>query len=211
MSVQPWVLATRNAGKLRELRPLFAGAGIQVIDLREAGISETADEDAVEAFETFEENALAKARWFAARARGRGVIADDSGLEVAALAGAPGVRSRRWSGRADLTGTELDAANNALLLQRMQGVRDRRARFVCAAAWCDGSRELVVRGEVEGEIVNAGEGAGTQGFGYDPLFRATELGMTLAEATVTEKQSVSHRGRAFTELLKELRQLTGTA
>lgn len=205
------MLATRNAGKLRELRPLFAGAGIQVIDLREAGISETADEDAVEAFETFEENALAKARWFAARARGRGVIADDSGLEVAALAGAPGVRSRRWSGRADLTGTELDAANNALLLQRMQGVRDRRARFVCAAAWCDGSRELVVRGEVEGEIVNAGEGAGTQGFGYDPLFRATELGMTLAEATVTEKQSVSHRGRAFTELLKELRQLTGTA
>ncbi len=204
------MLATRNAGKLRELRPLFADAGIEVVDLCEAGIAESVDEDAVEAFETFEENSLAKARWFSGRAGGRAVIADDSGLEVAALGGEPGVRSRRWSGRYDLAGAELDAANNALLLQRMDGVLDRRARFVCAAAWCEGSRELVVRGEVEGEIVNATEAAGVHGFGYDPLFRASELGMTLAEATVAEKQSVSHRGRAFAELVNALRQLTGT-
>lgn len=208
--MQPWVLATRNAGKLRELRPLFAEAGIRVIDLREAGIVESADEEAVEAFETFEENALAKARWFAGRANGRLVIADDSGLVVDALGGEPGVRSRRWSGRTDLSGKELDAANNELLLRRMDGVLDRRARFVCAAAWCDGSREVVMRGEVEGDIVQEHEVSGVDGFGYDPLFRARELGMTLGEATVAEKQSVSHRGRAFTKLVKALRQLTGT-
>lgn len=210
MTGQPWVLATRNAGKLRELRPFFADAGIRVIDLREAGIAESADEEAVEAFNTFDENALAKARWFAARANGRPVIADDSGLEVAALGGEPGIRSRRWSGRTDLTGEDLDRANNELLLQRMDGVLDRRARFVCAAAWCDVSRELVLRGEVEGEIVRGHEVAGLHGFGYDPLFRARELGMTLAEATVAEKQSVSHRGRAFSKLVKALRQLTDT-
>lgn len=210
MNDRPWVLATRNAGKLRELRPLFADAGIRVIDLGEAGIAESPEEEAVEAFETFEENALAKARWFSARANGLPVVADDSGLEVAALRGEPGVRSRRWSGRTDLSGKELDAANNALLLRRMEGVLDRRARFVCAAAWCDGPRELVVRGEVDGEIVTADEVGGVHGFGYDPLFRARELGMTLGEATVAEKQSVSHRGRAFTELVKALRQLTGT-
>jgi len=210
VSGQPWVLATRNAGKLRELRPLFAEAGIRVIDLREAGIVESADEEAVEAFETFEENALAKARWFAGRANGRPVIADDSGLVVDALGGEPGVRSRRWSGRTDLSGKELDAANNELLLRRMDGVLDRRARFVCATAWCDGSREVVMRGEVEGDIVQEHEVSGVHGFGYDPLFRARELGMTLGEATVAEKQSVSHRGRAFTKLVEALRQLTGT-
>jgi XTP/dITP diphosphohydrolase len=203
-------LATRNAGKLRELRPIFADAGIAVVDLVEAGVPESGEEDAVEAFESFEGNALAKARWFAARVPGRAVIADDSGLEVAALGGAPGVRSRRWSGRHDLSGAALDEANNALLLERMVGVADRRARFVCAAAWCDGARELVVRGEVEGLIVEPGEAAGAHGFGYDPLFHACELGMTLAEATVAEKRAVSHRGRAFVRLLHALGQLTGT-
>jgi XTP/dITP diphosphohydrolase len=208
VSERPWVLATRNAGKLRELRPLFADAGIAVIDLHEAGVPESSHEDALERFDTFEANALAKARWFAERVSGLPVVADDSGLEVAALGAAPGVRSKRWSGRTDLSGAALDAANNALLVERLRGVRDRRARFVCAAAWCDGTRELVVRGEVPGAIVEPAEARGTHGFGYDPLFRSDELGMTLAEATVTQKQAVSHRGRAFTELLVRLGQLT---
>ena len=204
MSDRPWVLATRNAGKLRELRPLFAGVGIAVVDLHEAGVTEASEEEALECFETFEENALAKARWFAERVNGRPVIADDSGLEVMALGGAPGVRSKRWSGRTDLRGAALDAANNALLLERLRGEGDRRAKFVCAAAWCDGTRELVVRGEVPGTIVAEGAARGVHGFGYDPLFRADELGMTLAEATVAQKQAVSHRGRAFTALLARL-------
>ena len=208
MSDRPWVLATRNAGKLRELRPLFADAGIAVIDLREAGLPESSEEDALECFDTFEENALAKARWFAARVDGLPVVADDSGLEVAALGGAPGVRSKRWSGRSDISGPALDAANNALLVERLRGVRDRRAKFVCAAAWRDGARELVVRGEVPGRIVEEEDAHGTHGFGYDPFFHADELGMTLADATVAEKQSVSHRGRAFAELLVRLGQLT---
>lgn len=209
MSDRPWVIATRNAGKLRELRPFFAHAGIAVMDLREAGVSESPEEDALECFETFEENALAKARWFAERVRGLPVVADDSGLDVKALNGAPGVRSKRWSGRVELSGAALDAANNALLVERLRGVTDRRAKFVCAAAWRDGTRELVVRGEVPGTIVPEGEARGAHGFGYDPLFRADELGMTLAEATVAQKQTVSHRGRAFAALLAQLSQLTG--
>lgn len=209
MTQGPWVLATRNAGKLRELRPLFADAGIAVIDLSEAGVRESPGEDALEHFETFEENALAKARWFAERVGGLPVVADDSGLAVDALGGAPGVRSKRWSGRSDLHGAALDAANNELLMERLRGVSDRRARFVCAAAWRAGDQELVVRGEVAGRILEEGAARGAHGFGYDPFFHADEVGMTLAEATVEEKQAISHRGRAFAELLAKLRQLTG--
>jgi XTP/dITP diphosphohydrolase len=199
----PWVLATRNPGKLRELRALFADVGIDVIDLTEAGIVETAEEELIESYATFAENAEAKARYFAARAGGRVVVADDSGLEVIALDGEPGVRSKRWSGRTDLDGPALDAANNALLLKRLSGVADRRARFVCAAAWCSGDEALVVHGEVTGTIVDRASGG--HGFGYDPHFLATELGMTLGDATVAAKQSVSHRGRAFSALLEALR------
>jgi XTP/dITP diphosphohydrolase len=200
---EPWVVATRNAGKLRELRALFADAGIAAIDPAEAGIPEVPEEEGLEVHETFEENALAKARWFAARAGGRTVVADDSGLEVMALSGAPGVRSKRWSGRTDLSSRALDAANNALLLARLHGIADRRARFVCAAAWCAGGRELVLRGEVPGTILD--RAAGAHGFGYDPFFFATELGKTLGEATIGEKQHVSHRGRAIAALLAALR------
>jgi XTP/dITP diphosphohydrolase len=198
----PWVLATRNAGKLRELRALFADAGIDVIDLTEAGIDETPEEELIEAHSTFEENAVAKARYFAARAGGRVVVADDSGLEVLALGGEPGVRSKRWSRRVDLDGPALDAANNALLLQRLRGEVDRRARFVCVAAWCAGNDTVVARGEVAGTIVDRPSGG--HGFGYDPHFLATELGVTLGDATVAAKQAVSHRGRAFMRLLDAL-------
>jgi XTP/dITP diphosphohydrolase len=198
-----WILASRNPGKLRELRALFHDAGIEVSDLDEAGIAERAEEDEIEIFDTFEANALAKARYYASRAPGRTVIADDSGLEVLALHGAPGVKSKRWSGRADLSGAALDAANNALLLTRLADESDWRARFVCAAAWCRGDRTVVVRGEVPGTIV--ARPAGGQGFGYDPHFHATELGRTLGEASIAEKQRVSHRGRAFVALLERLR------
>ncbi|MEP6999663.1 MAG: RdgB/HAM1 family non-canonical purine NTP pyrophosphatase [bacterium] len=202
---RPWILASRNAGKLRELRALFATHGIGAIDLREAGVEEDVSaEEAIEAFETFEENALAKARYFASRLPGRVVIADDSGLAVDALDGAPGVRSKRWSGRSELEGEALDASNNALLLSMLTAVRDRSARFVCAAAWCDGTDELVMRGEVVGRIVAAPQGE--HGFGYDPHVFVDDLGRTMAEATVAEKERVSHRGRAFASLLAALRE-----
>jgi XTP/dITP diphosphohydrolase len=200
----PWVLASRNAGKLRELRVLFGDAGIEVIDLIEAGIPESAEEEAIEVHDTFEENALAKAVYFAARADGRVVVADDSGLEVEALGGQPGVRSKRWSGRLDLDGAALDAENNRLLMTRLHGVANRRARFVCAAAWCGGGDVVLVRGEVPGTIVD--RASGSHGFGYDPHFLATELGVTLGDATVVAKQRVSHRGRAFSALLGALRE-----
>lgn len=205
MSREPWILATRNVGKLRELRALFADAGIDVIDLAQAGIAELPEEEAIEIHDTFEGNALAKARYYAARAGRRNVVADDSGLEVPVLGGEPGVRSKRWSGRADLAGAALDAANNALLLARLEEHADWRARFVCVAAWCagEGSETIMARGEVPGTIVARASGA--HGFGYDPHFHATELGRTLGDATVAEKQGVSHRGRAFAALLETLR------
>jgi XTP/dITP diphosphohydrolase len=198
----PWILATRNAGKVHELRALFADAHVRVVDLAEAGIEKRGEEEAIEVYDTFEENALAKARYYSARAGGRTVVADDSGLEVLALNGEPGVRSKRWSGREDLEGAALDAANNALLVARMQGVADRRARFVCVAALCRGPDSIAVRGEVPGSITE--EPSGRHGFGYDPYFFAAELGCTLADATVAEKQGVSHRGRAFAALVDAL-------
>ena len=200
----PWVLASRNEGKLVELRALFAMAGVEVIDLREAGVAEDPTaEDGIECFNTFEENALAKARYFAALLPGRDVVADDSGLAVDALGGAPGVRSKRWSGRSDLHGAALDAANNAQLVSAMRGQRLRTARFVCCAAWSDGRAEVLARGEVDGHVVELP--AGGHGFGYDPHIVVDALGMTMAEATLEEKQRVSHRARAFASLLDALR------
>ena len=196
------LLATRSEGKLRELRALFASHGIAVADLRDVGLEETAMEDDLEHFETFEENALAKARYFASLS-GRAVVADDSGLEVRALGGAPGVRSKRWSGRRDLTGEALDAENNALLRRSLGAATDRAARYVCAAAFVDGGREIVRRGDVTGRIVDPPRGVG--GFGYDPYFESDELARTFGEATVAEKERVSHRARAFRALLDELR------
>jgi XTP/dITP diphosphohydrolase len=174
-----------------------------VIDLSDAGLDETPAEDAIEAYDSFEQNALAKARYFHAVSGGMDVLADDSGLVVDSLGGEPGVKSKRWSGRLDLSGKELDLANNARLMARLQGVADRRARFVCAAAWCGSAGELVALGEVVGGIVE--EPSGAHGFGYDPYFYSTELSMTLADATTEEKRRVSHRGRAFDALVDALR------
>ena len=199
---EPLLLATRSQGKLRELRPLFREAGFDVVDLVEAGIPETAEEDELEAFDSFEENALAKARHFHRLSR-RPTVADDSGLEVLALGGSPGVRSKRWSGRAELSGQELDGANNARLLEALRAVEDRRARYVCVAAYVDDRRELVRRGETAGEILRE-RSDGTHGFGYDPYFRSAELGRTFAEVDGAAKGRVSHRGRAFRALLAAL-------
>lgn len=198
----PLLLATRSGGKLAELRPLFAAAGIAVEDLVAAGLEELPEEDGVERFLTFEENALAKARYFFARGGGRPTVADDSGLEVAALGHEPGVRTRRWSGRTDLSGAELDQANNAHLLAKLRGVADRRARYVCVAAYVDAMGELAFRGETEGRILEHPRGGG--GFGYDPLFESATLGCTFAEASLEAKESVSHRGRAFAQLVRAL-------
>ncbi len=197
----PVLLATRSAGKLRELRPLFDALRVPVMDLEELGLPyEAEEEDAIERFPTFEENALAKARYFYEVSGGIATVADDSGLEIAALGGAPGVRSKRWaSDRGVGPAGPTDAANNAELVRAMIGVNDRRAKYVCAAAYAGLGREIVERGEVEGEMLSAPRGL--QGFGYDPYFLAAELGRTFGEATVEEKATVSHRARAFRALL----------
>ena len=196
------LLATRSEGKLRELRPLFAATGLEVQDLREAGVRAAPDEELVEAFDTFVANAVAKARYFHALT-GRAAIADDSGLEVEALQGAPGVRSKRWSGRHDLSGQALDDANNAKLLAALEGMDRPRARYVCAAAYFDGLREEVVLGATTGSIIP--EPRGADGFGYDPYFLSDELGVTFGESSRESKEAVSHRGRAFRGLLERLR------
>ena len=200
----PLVLATRSLGKLHELRPLLGAYGIAVADLDAAGVAEhAAEEEALERFETFEDNALAKARYFFDRAGRRPTVADDSGLEVAALGGRPGVHTKRWSGRTDLSGRALDAANNAKLLTELARATDRRARYVCVAAYVDAAGERLFRGESTGRILEAPRGSG--GFGYDPLFYSDALGMTFAEASLEAKAEVSHRGRAFAQLARALR------
>ena len=184
-----------------ELRELFRGAGVAVVDLEEAGIEPSGEEDELESGETFEENALAKARYFA-RLAGRPVVADDSGLEVEALGGRPGVRSKRWSGRDDLSGTELDDANNVRLMEELIGQPNRRARYVCVAGFVHGDEEVTHRGTTTGLILDHARGTG--GFGYDPYFLSDELGITFGEALVEEKERVSHRGRAFRALIDAL-------
>jgi XTP/dITP diphosphohydrolase len=194
------LLATRSAGKLRELRPMFASAGLEVIDLIEAGIVETADEERIEAFDTFEENARAKAEYFHARS-GMPTVADDSGLAIDVLGGAPGVRSKRWSD-GNLGGHAQDEANNAKLIATMRGYDHRAAGYVCAAAYVDGKRFLLARGETRGRIVLERTGAG--GFGYDPYFFSDELGKTFGDASLEEKERISHRGRAFRMVIRQI-------
>lgn len=195
----PLVLATRNAGKIRELTALCAERGIAVQTLAELGLAETPEEDALEVFETFAENAQAKAAYFAARLPGRWVLAEDSGLVVDALGGGPGVRSKRWTG-STATGAALDAENNAALLRALEGQDDRRARYVCVAVLCRDAMQLTHEGCVEGRIALSARG--THGFGYDPYFESDELGCTFSEASPEAKARVSHRGRAVRGVLE---------
>jgi len=212
------LVATRSAGKLRELWPMVEAAGFQPVTLDHAGVAPSLEEDAIEAFDTFEENAHAKARHFSARSGGLAVLADDSGLAVEALGGAPGVRSKRWAsaGRdarvppapraphpTTAAGSDLalDATNNRALLEALEGAANRRAKYVCVAviAWRGG--EVSARGEVAGRMLR--EGRGVRGFGYDPLFFSDELAKTFGEATREEKSRVSHRARAVRAVLAE--------
>ena len=207
---KPYLVATRNPGKLSELRDIFASHDIRVIDLIEAGLPEASDEDSIESWDTFEENALAKAQYFYRRS-GLPTFADDSGLAVDALHGRPGVRSKRFSGRADLTGKSLDAANNATLLAQLRRTNalPAPASFICAAAFADGERAIVRTGSTAGVIVQ--QPRGTSGFGYDPHFLSDELEQTFGEASAQDKLRLGHRGRAFRALLAVLsRESDGT-
>jgi len=201
VSRAPILLATRSRGKLHELRPLFLERGIDVMDLEQLGIDERPEEEGLEAFDSFEENARAKSAFFH-KLTGMPTVADDSGLEVLALGGRPGVRSKRWCNRPELEGTSLDEANNEQLVKELAGVADRRARYVCVAVYRDAERELLRRGEVQGRIVD--EPRGTHGFGYDPHFVSEETGTSFGELTRREKQALSHRGRAVEGLVEAL-------
>lgn len=183
------VFATRNAHKLKEVRAMLSDLpGLELVDLDSVGV----EGDPPETGDTFEANALQKARWVHALT-GLPCVADDSGLEVDALGGAPGVYSKRFSPE------QTHEANNALLLSRLEGVTDRRARFRCVLAVVDGEREWTVDGRCEGAI---GHGLrGEHGFGYDPLFLPDEApGRSLAELSMEDKNRISHRGRAFVAL-----------
>ncbi|NEW30446.1 RdgB/HAM1 family non-canonical purine NTP pyrophosphatase [Nocardia cyriacigeorgica] len=197
------LVASRNAKKLNELRRILDDAGVAGLEI--VGLDDVpAYDEAPETGATFEENALAKARDGAA-ATGLPCVADDSGLEVDALNGMPGVLSARWSGRHGD-----DAANNALLLAQLGDVPDERrgARFVSTCALVvPGGEEIVVRGEWPGSIGR--EPAGDGGFGYDPLFIPDGGTTTAAQLTPAEKDAVSHRGRALQQLLPALTALAG--
>jgi XTP/dITP diphosphohydrolase len=200
------LVASRNRKKLAELRRVLDAAGVSGLTL--LSLDEVAPfEDAPETGGTFEENALAKAR-DAYGATGLATVADDSGLEVDALNGMPGVLSARWSGRHGD-----DAANTALLLGQLGDVPDGRrgAAFVSACALVyqagDTRKETVVRGVWPGSIVRAPRGEG--GFGYDPVFLPSGSGRTAAELSPEEKDAVSHRGRALAALVPALRELAG--
>jgi XTP/dITP diphosphohydrolase len=200
------LLATRSAGKLRELRPLLLSIGYHVLDLDDAALPDAGDH-VLETAATFEENALSKARHYFEASGGVPTVADDSGLEVLALGGAPGVESKRWAKRMDLSGQALDDANNAALVAAMDGKEDRRARYVCVAAFVDAAGELIERGETTGMILETPRGEG--GFGYDPYFLSDDLGVTFGEASREDKERVSHRGRAFRSLARRLAEIGG--
>lgn len=200
------LLATRSGDKAREIREILAPGGVEVLSLDEAHVGWTAAEERIEAFDSFLENARAKAEHFA-RLTGLPTVADDSGLEVVSLGGAPGVRSKRFAPNAgQLAGKELDAANNAELLRRLLGATPprRRAAYVCVAVLVRSTGALpeAFTGRCWGQVLEAPKGTG--GFGYDPLFFHEGLGKAFGEATPEEKHGVSHRGAAFRELASAL-------
>ena len=188
------VLASHNAGKLREFRRLLAPLAIEVIPQADLGIPEAAEPHV-----TFVENAIAKARHASAFAR-LPALADDSGVCVAALGGAPGVQSARYAGE-----PRSDARNNAKLVADLAGVSDRRAHYVCILVLVRHAADpepVIVEGTWHGRIVDAPRGGG--GFGYDPYFLDVGKGRTAAELPLEEKNEVSHRGKALRALIARL-------
>ncbi len=192
--MQKLVLASNNAGKVREFQELLAPFRFQVIPQGELGIP-----SAEEPHHTFVENALAKAR-HASAASGLPALADDSGICAHALDGAPGVYSARYAG------TNGDsAANNQKLISSLQGKADRGAHYVCALVMVNSANDpepLIVQTRWYGQIIDEAKGA--YGFGYDPHFFLPELGNTAAELEPSEKNLISHRGQALRELIAEL-------
>ncbi len=196
-------VATTNPGKLRDFQAAAEQSdGVRIEPL--PGLQGIVPPE--ETGETFEANARLKAEYYSRLAPGLWVLADDSGLEVDALGGRPGVRSARFAidvGSLD-TGRGVDANNNESLLLAMLEETNRAARYRCALALaCDGSVEAVAFGKLEGEILD--EPIGPGGFGYDPLFFAPELHCTMAEAAMEDRLKVSHRGRALRSLLRQWR------
>jgi XTP/dITP diphosphohydrolase len=190
--VQTVVLASNNAGKLKELNKLLAPLNIDVIAQAELGIT-----DAEETGLTFVENAILKARW-AAEHSGLPAIADDSGLSVDALDGAPGIYSARYSGQGD-------AANNTKLLAALEGEQNRRAHYMCALAFMRFATDpspLLAEGRWHGSIRL--EPVGTGGFGYDPIFQAPETNTSAAQLSIEQKQGLSHRSKAVASLLPQI-------
>lgn len=202
------LLATRSADKAREIREILAaaGAGVELQSLDEARVHWSAEEERLEPFDSFEANARSKAGYFA-HLTGLPVVADDSGLEVLSLGGAPGVRSKRFAPEGGkLAGKALDEANNAELLRRLLGADEKRRRacYVCVASLVrrPGAAPEAYTGRCWGRVLT--EPRGTGGFGYDPLFFHEGLGKTFGEATAEEKHGVSHRGEAFRLLASAL-------
>ncbi len=187
------IAATKNKNKIREIHKIFSPLGFDVITQSEAGI----DIDVEETGNTFEKNALIKARAVAMLCDDY-VLSDDSGLCIDALGGKPGVYSARYAGDG---ASDSDKINK--VLSELDGEQNRRARFVSSMAFIfpDGT-EITARGEVIGRILS--EPRGENGFGYDPIFFSDELGKTFAEATMEEKNSVSHRSRALLALYNKL-------
>jgi XTP/dITP diphosphohydrolase len=194
------LIATRSGGKQREIANILGGQPYAVVFPEGIGLAPQAAEEGLENAETFAGNAQRKAEYFA-RLSGLPTAADDSGLEVFALDGQPGVRSRRFALQSGPP-EEQDAANNAELLRRLAGApaERRRARYRCVVVYlpAPGAGPVTFEGICSGSIVAAPRGRG--GFGYDPLFLSAELGRTFGEAASAEKHRVSHRGRAFRAL-----------
>ena len=205
------LVATRSSAKLAEIRAIVSAAGrVQLVSLSDLAVPPSAAEDEIECHATFLANAIAKARYFAKLTTMR-TLADDSGIVVAVLAGAPGVRSRRFAidrGRvADaVAGRQLDEANNALLLELLAGVPDqeRGAHYVCAAALAEPTRVVATAvGTCRGTVARAPQGS--NGFGYDPLFFMADLDVTFAELPPAQKNLRSHRAKAIRALAQELK------
>lgn len=198
------LVATRSPGKAREIRDLFTGLPFDVTLPTDQLLERLPEEADLERSTSYAENAVAKARYFAARS-GLPTVADDSGIEIEALAGAPGPRSARWAGTSG-AGTHVDAANNALLLEKLAGVPEgrRTALYRCVVAFLatPGGAPEIVEATCDGLILTEPRGSG--GFGYDPLFFSPELQMTFGEAPPAAKHRVSHRGRAFRALIEVL-------
>jgi XTP/dITP diphosphohydrolase len=200
MNLQRLVLASGNPGKLREFKHLCAQFGIDLVAQSELGIA-----DAEEPYNTFIENALAKAR-HASRASGLPAFADDSGICVAALNGAPGVHSARFAAPNENRDAQ-DARNNEKLIAQLAGKADRRAHYTCVIVLvrhADDPEPMIAEGRWHGEIIAVPRGEG--GFGYDPYFYIPALGKTAAELPLNDKNRISHRGQALAALAARWRQ-----